>query len=192
MRNWGVYDSRVLPARKSAGSLRTIVGSWLEQAGYRLDDYQLEGHPIRLFDAQSRFAAPNVVLVGDAAGVDATFGEGISLALGYGDLAAQTIDDAFRTGDFSFSGYRNAVLESRMGRSLKRRAWCAKALNRLPYPAAQKLIWWHMGPVARWFIKNVLFKWGQPLPPLEVPGAVPPPHVPAGVPHAAPTPLRTR
>lgn len=186
MRNWGVYDSRVLN-RKSAGSLRSVVAEWLDQAGYRLDDYELEGHPIRLFEKHARFAAPNVVLVGDAAGVDATFGEGISLALGYGDLAARAIDQAFRQRDFSFAGYRQAVLASRMGRSLRRRAWTARLLNRLHFPAAQKLIWWHMAPVVRWYIKSILFKWGQPLSPAEQstigsPAAIPAPHTPAGVP----------
>jgi len=193
MRNWGVYDSRVLN-RKSAGSLRSIVAEWLNQAGYRLDEYELEGHPIRLFEKNARFAAPNVVLVGDAAGVDATFGEGISLALGYGDLAARAIGEAFRQGDFSFAGYRQSVLSSRMGRSLRRRAWTARLLNRLHYPLAQKLIWWRMAPVVRWYIKSVLFKWGQPLSPAEQaavdrPTVVPAPHAPVGVPHA---PLESR
>lgn len=193
MRNWGVYDSRVLD-RKSAGSLREVVSDWLAKAGYRLDDYELEGHPIRLFEKHARFAAPNVVLVGDAAGVDATFGEGISLALGYGDLAAKAIDQAFREGDFSFAGYRQAVLSSRMGRSLRRRAWTARLLNRLHSPLAQEIIWWRMAPIVRWYIKTVLFKWGQPLLPGEQPMVVPPvtvpaPHAPVTTPHV---PVTTR
>lgn len=197
MRNWGVYDSRVLE-RKSAGSLRSVVAEWLEQAGYRLGDYELEGHPIRLFEKHARFAAPNVLLVGDAAGVDATFGEGISLALGYGNLAAQAIDEAFLHGDFSFARYRQAVLASRMGRSLQRRAWTARLLNRLHFPLAQKLIWWRMAPAVRWYIKSVLFKWGQPLSPaelaaLERPAAVPAPHAPVATPKTrAESPTRVR
>jgi flavin-dependent dehydrogenase len=181
MRNWGVYDSRLIP-RKSAGSLRPVVAEWLAQAGYRLDDYHLEGHPIRLFERRANFAAPGVVLVGDAAGVDATFGEGISPALAYGEIAARAIDDAFRRGDFSFAGYRAAVLRSPVGVALRRRTFAARALNRLPYPWVQKLLWWRMAPVARWYIKNVLFSWGVPPEPLpsERPSApVPAPHAPA-------------
>ena len=176
MRNWGVYDSRVVD-RKSAGSLRGVVGEWLSGAGYRLDDYHLEGHPIRLFEPRLNFAAPNVLLVGDAAGVDAVFGEGISLALGYGDLAARAIDDAFARGDFTFAGYRQSVLASRMGRSLWLRMWTARALNRMRSPLVQKMIWWRMAPIVRWYIKSVLFNWGQPLAP-DV-GAPPPRGVPA-------------
>jgi menaquinone-9 beta-reductase len=192
MRNWGVYDARILD-RKSAGSLRSVVFEWMASAGYRLDDFTLEGHPIRLFEPHARFAAPNVLLVGDAAGVDATFGEGISLALGYGDLAATAIHDAFARNDFSFAGYREAVLASPMGRSLRRRTWTARMLFRLPYPIVQKLIWWRMGSIVRWYIKSVLFKWGQPLDPspegdprlapaADAPGTlVPAPHKPTKV-----------
>ncbi|HVW36453.1 MAG TPA: FAD-dependent monooxygenase, partial [Pirellulales bacterium] len=105
MRNWGVYDSRILPKRPLGPSLRPVVADWLAGKGYRLDDYKLEGHPIRVFDRRDRFSAPHLLLVGDAAGVDAVFGEGISPALGYGELAAAAIDDAFARDDFSFASY---------------------------------------------------------------------------------------
>jgi hypothetical protein len=192
MRNWGVYDSRTV-ARKSVGSLRPVVADWLEQSGYRLDDYHLEGHPIRLFEPKARFAASNVVLAGDAAGVDATFGEGISPAIAYGELAARAIDDAFERGDYSFSGYGASVLASPLGKSLTRRTSAARLLNRLHYPMVQKLLWWRLAPLARWYITKVLFNWGpnvgplpQPriaIPPFDVPGEpVPAPHVrPVGV-----------
>jgi len=196
MRNWGVYDSRTV-SRKSVGSLRPVVADWLEQSGYRLDDYHLEGHPIRLFEPKARFAAPNVVLAGDAAGVDATFGEGISPAIAYGELAARAIDDAFERGDFSFAGYGASVLASPLGKSLSRRTSAARLLNRMYYPLVQKLLWWRMAPLARWYITKVLFNWGPnvgPLPqpritippvavPVDAPGEpVPAPHVrPAGV-----------
>jgi flavin-dependent dehydrogenase len=178
MRNWGVYDSRTVP-RKSAGSLRPVVADWLERSGYRLDDYHLEGHPIRLFEPKARFAAPHVVLAGDAAGVDATFGEGISPALAYGELAALAIGEAFERNDFTFANYGQSVLASPVGRSLRRRAWAAKVLNRLPYPVVQKLIWWRMAPVARWYITKVLFNWGPHVGPLPAPH-IRPEAVPAG------------
>jgi flavin-dependent dehydrogenase len=197
MRNWGVYDSRTVD-RKSVGSLRPVVADWLDKSGYRLDDYHLEGHPIRLFEPKARFAAPNVVLAGDAAGVDATFGEGISPALAYGELAAAAIDDAFTRGDFSFAGYGASVLASPVGKSLKRRTSAARLLNRLHYPFVQKLLWWRMAPLARWYITKVLFNWGPnvgPLPPPHlVPAAIPPidaPSEPVPAPHVRPAGVRT-
>lgn len=160
-RNWGVYDS-CLPRGKTGGSLRPILARWLSAHGYRLDDYRLDGHPIRLFDARGEFAAPHVLLVGDAAGVDAVFGEGISLALGYGELAAEAIRDAFASGDYSFHDYRKRVLRSRLGRALKRRTRTARALNRLSYPPLQKLIWRRLGSAVRWYLEHFVFHWARP------------------------------
>lgn len=165
MRNWGVYDSRVLPKRPIGPSLRPVVADWLAGKGYRLDDYHLEGHPIRLFDRRDRFSAPHLLLVGDAAGVDAVFGEGISPALGYGELAAAAIDDAFTRDDFSFDTYRQRVLASPLGRSLSRRTWSAKQINRLSHPFFQKLMWWYGGPLIAWYIRHVLFNWAAPVSP---------------------------
>ncbi len=196
MRNWGVYDSRTVP-RKSVGSLRPVVADWMGKSGYRLDDYHLEGHPIRLFEPKGRFAAPHVVLAGDAAGVDATFGEGISPALAYGELAARAIDDAFERGDFSFASYGTSVLASPLGRSLSRRSRAARLLNRLPYPIVQKLIWWRMAPVARWYITKVLFNWGPHVRPLPATHAAGEPTIANNVqaesipgPHARPATVR--
>lgn len=165
MRNWGVYDSRVLPKRPLGPSLRPVIADWLAGKGYRLDDHHLEGHPIRLFDRRDRFSAPHLLLVGDAAGVDAVFGEGISPALGYGELAAAAIDDAFARDDFSFDTYRQRVLASPLGRSLARRTWSAKQINRLSHPFFQKLMWWYGGPLIAWYIRHVLFNWAAPVSP---------------------------
>jgi flavin-dependent dehydrogenase len=66
----------------------------------------------------------NAILVGDAAGSDPLFGEGISFALGYGRVAAKALRSAFRSGDFSFRDYRRRLLVSDIGRSLISR-WLA-------------------------------------------------------------------
>ncbi|HEX5447455.1 MAG TPA: hypothetical protein VFW87_26810 [Pirellulales bacterium] len=161
-RNWGVYDSCIAPGKRG-GSLRPVMAQWMEQNGYRLDDYRLEGHPIRLFDPRAALSAPNVLLVGDAAGVDATFGEGISFALGYGELAGSALVDAFRRDDFSFSGYQRQVLASALGRALSRRTLTARIANRFPQALVQRTVWRHLGPVVRWYIKNFLFYWAEPL-----------------------------
>lgn len=163
MRNWGIYDSRVLHKRPIGGSLRSVVSEWLAGKGFRLDNFELQGHPIRLFDRRDRFSSPHLLLVGDAAGVDAVFGEGISLALGYGELAAQAISDAFARNDFTFADYRQRVLASPLGRSLRWRTWTARQINRLSHPFFQKLMWRHGGPVITWYMKHVLFNWAAPV-----------------------------
>lgn len=67
---------------------------------------ELQGHPIRWFDPCAPLGRPYAILVGDAAGVDPLFGEGIGCALMYGQEAARAIERAFASGDFSFRGYR--------------------------------------------------------------------------------------
>ena len=107
--NRGVFDSRARPERPRV-SLKQELRQALEKRGCNLDDYPLKGHPIHWFDPHERFARPRIILAGDAAGVDPMFGEGISFALAYGEVAAATIVDAFTHQDFSFSDYKKRIL----------------------------------------------------------------------------------
>ncbi len=76
-------------------------------------------HPIRLYEAGRPLAAPGVVLVGDAAGVDPLLGEGISHALEYGRLAAVEIAEAFGREEFDFAGYTQRVARAPLGKMLR-------------------------------------------------------------------------
>jgi flavin-dependent dehydrogenase len=76
------------------------------------------------FSPRNRLAWPRLLLVGDAAGSDPLFGEGIAPALGYGQVAAQALQTAFTSGDFSFRDYRRQVLTSEVGHYLWLR-WAA-------------------------------------------------------------------
>ena len=76
--------------------------------------------PIHWYRPGARLAAPHAWLVGDAAGVDPLMGEGISLALEYGSVAAHAADDALRTGDYSGRAYQEAVDGSWLGVKLRR------------------------------------------------------------------------
>jgi flavin-dependent dehydrogenase len=67
-----------------------------------------------------RIAAPHVVLVGDAAGVDGLMGEGISFAFEYGRHAAAAVTRALACGHYDFGTYERAVAESWLGRKLRR------------------------------------------------------------------------
>lgn len=161
MCNWGFYDSRIAGGA-SGGSLKDLLREALADHGVRLEDHHLEGHPLRLFDPRGVFAGPSVILVGDAAGADAAFGEGISPALGYGDLAASALIDAFERRDFSFAGYRARVLRSPLGRALTRRGRVARTLYGLRAPGVHALVWRGMGPILRWFIRTQVFNWARP------------------------------
>jgi flavin-dependent dehydrogenase len=138
--NRGVFDSRARPERPKADLKETIEVS-LAERDRKLEDYKLKGHPIRWFDSNGKFAMPRVILVGDAAGVDPLFGEGISFALGYGKPAAGAIDDAFARQDFSFSSYRQRVLDDRLLSQLPIRTRLARMAYLLKYPRLVRLGW---------------------------------------------------
>ncbi|MGB3715374.1 MAG: NAD(P)/FAD-dependent oxidoreductase [Candidatus Promineifilaceae bacterium] len=123
--NRGVFDSRTQPKRPKANLVEELRDN-LADRDRNLDDYKLKGHPIRWFDKKGRFSIPRVLLAGDAAGTDPLVGEGISFALGYGDVAAQAIADAFEHQDFSFSDYRERILDHHLLKQLPTRLRLAR------------------------------------------------------------------
>lgn len=76
--------------------------------------------PIHWYRPGARLAADHAWLVGDAAGVDPLMGEGISLAMEYGELAAEAIVAATRRRAFDGHTYQRAVETSWLGRKLRR------------------------------------------------------------------------
>lgn len=158
--NRGIYNSRICN-KKSPLNLKNILHGELSRKNLKLDDYKLEGNLIRWFDANNVFSAPGLFLVGDAAGVDPIYGEGISFALGYGELAAVEIKEAFEMKDFSFSGYKNRITKHSMGRCLKRRLKIARLLYRFQSQSIQKLLWWHLGFMLKWYIEHFLIDWAK-------------------------------
>jgi menaquinone-9 beta-reductase len=156
----GIYDSNVYPVNTDI-SLRAALAEEFDRHGCRLDEYELEGHPLRWFEAKSAFSIPRVLLVGDAAGADALFGEGISIALGYGRLAARAIQAAFARQDFSFRDYRRAILRSELGKALQRRTWMAKIFYRLRSRFIQALIWRRLGWLVKWVMQTFMIGWAK-------------------------------
>ena len=147
MRCWGIYDSNIVK-RETRLPLRQILAAEMTAHGYNLDDYELKGHPIRWYASSSPPAMPRVLLVGDALGVDALLGEGISPALGYGRVAADEILRAFEKKDFSFQGYHRRLLGSRLGGALWRRTFIAKLFYRFKRARLQRIIWQKFGWLA--------------------------------------------
>lgn len=110
--NSGVYDSRVDPAGQRA-DLPSLL-----QLGLGRSPERLEGHPIHWFAPDNRFSAERALLVGDAAGAEPLFGEGIGIALGYGAVAAASVHSAHRRGAYGFGDYRRRLLLSPVGQYL--------------------------------------------------------------------------
>jgi menaquinone-9 beta-reductase len=138
--NRGVFDSRARPDKEKA-DLPGVLAASLDERERKLEDYTLKGHPIRWFHKNGRFARPRVLLVGDAAGADPLMGEGISFALGYGEVAAAAIVDAFARQDFSFGDYRERLLATPLFQHLWWRTRAARVAYLLNYPWLVRLGW---------------------------------------------------
>ncbi|MEW5986542.1 MAG: FAD-dependent monooxygenase [Chloroflexota bacterium] len=138
--NRGVFDSRARPERPLA-PLKEELRQSMAERGRDLDAYPLKGHPIRWFDRRGRFAMPRILLTGDAAGADPLFGEGIAFALGYGEVAAAAVVDAFGRQDFSFSTYRNRLLAHPLFFQLRLRTRLARMAYWLKWPWLVRLGW---------------------------------------------------
>ena len=74
--------------------------------------------PLWGYDATQRAAVPHVLLCGDALGVNALSGEGISPALWQGIMAADAAHDGLERGDLGFGDYAGAVRRATVGRDL--------------------------------------------------------------------------
>jgi len=154
----GIYDSNIHKMRPKV-SLKEALAEEFRQHGLELEDHKMEGHPIRWFDSRSAFSAAHILLVGDAAGADALYGEGISIALGYGALAAGTIRDAFARNDFSFKGYKATILRSELGKSLRWRTRFARFFYRLRWRRIQSLVWRRLGFIVKWLMRQFIIGW---------------------------------
>ncbi|HLF91659.1 MAG TPA: NAD(P)/FAD-dependent oxidoreductase [Anaerolineales bacterium] len=120
--NRGIYDARLWTHRPRA-RLPILLDKALSEMGTDLQQVKIEGHPIHCFTPDNHFSTPRVVLVGDAAGADPLFGEGIAPALAYGQIAARAIHRAFAKNDFSFQDYWQRIFFSQLGGYLLFRWW---------------------------------------------------------------------
>jgi flavin-dependent dehydrogenase len=111
-------------------SLRRTLKEFLSSKGISMDVSRLEGHQIRWFHPSSILSANRVLLVGDAAGIDPLWGEGISFSLGYGQVAASAIAHACENNEFSFLSYKKQLLEHELGKALMNRLQLADRLYR--------------------------------------------------------------
>lgn len=159
-RHWGVWDSRVLDG---AGHhpLRPLLEDLMSRHGFELHDHKLEGFPVRWYRPGIALSAPRVLLAGDAAGVCTFFAEGISIAIGYGQIAAESIARGFETGDLGFADYGPKFAKTPLGRALTRRWLLAHALYRVRSRAAHRLLWRHGGPAIEAIVKRYVFNWSR-------------------------------
>ena len=163
MRCWGIYDTNLL-ADEERPPLKEPLAREMSRFGFDLEQYEIKGYPIRWFSPRNQMSVPRVLLVGDAAGADPFLGEGISIALGYGALAAREIGEAFRRNEFSLAGYRRRVLRSALGRVLMARWIVAHIVYHLNWRWFQVLAWRILKPVVVLLAWIFILNWGKRIP----------------------------
>ena len=160
MRCWGIYDTNILASEKRP-QLKESLAKEMSRLGFDLNQYELKGHPIRWFSPENQMSVPRVLLVGDAVGADPVFGEGISIALGYGAIAAQEIRESFQRREFSFRGYRSRVLRSALGQTLTARWVIASIIYPMKWRWFQMLLWQFLKPIVILIAWLFVLNWGK-------------------------------
>lgn len=139
--NRGVYDSRLFRKRERS-NLPDIFEEASNSADRKEQNSPIRSAPIRIFSPKNKVSTHRTILVGDAAGVDVLFGEGISPSLLYGKFAANEILRAFENDMFSFQAYQKRLLVSKLGRYLLIRWLVANYLYRFgSHPFFTHLLW---------------------------------------------------
>jgi flavin-dependent dehydrogenase len=162
MRCWGIYDTNVL-ADNSRPALKDPLAQEMARHGFNLDDYEIKGHPIRWYSPQNQISVPRVLLVGDAAGADPIFGEGISIALGYGVIAAREIAESFQRGEFSFGRYKRRFARSSLGQTLYLRWVITNIIYPIKWKWFQILLWRIMQPIVLFVAWIFILNWSKRL-----------------------------
>lgn len=108
-------------------------------------------------------SVPRVLLVGDAVGADPIFGEGISIALGYGYLAAQEIQESLQRNEFSFRRFKRRFVRSALGQTLIARWVIAYIVYPIKWRWFQILLWRVMKPIVLLAAWIFVLNWGRRL-----------------------------
>jgi geranylgeranyl reductase family protein len=111
----------------SGGALDQLLRRRLAALGVHLEG-AARGWPAWGYQPSARVAGERVLLVGDAAGIDALTGEGIAVGMEQGLVAAAQIAAALDGGDLHFGGYRRALRRATVGRELALDRWLARLL----------------------------------------------------------------
>ena len=163
MRCWGVYDTNLLADNKRP-ALKEPLAEEMKRHGFDLNDYEIKGYPIRWYSPWNKASVPRVLLVGDAVGADPVFGEGISMALGYGVIAAKEITESIQRGEFSFSRYKRRLVRSGLGQTLFARWLITQIIYTLKWRWFQILLWRILKPIVLFIAWVFVLNWSKRIP----------------------------
>jgi len=104
--------------------VRARIAAYLTARGLDPRRYRHKQYAERGFEPGAEIAAPRVLLVGEAAGIDIATGEGIGQAIEYGAVAGPYLARAFARERFGFSDWRTTVSGHHLGWQLRIRHLC--------------------------------------------------------------------
>lgn len=132
----GVYH---LKYDGKAQDIRSRLAERLSARGLDLRQYRIKRFAERGFEPHLAYAEPRVLLVGEAAGIDAVTGEGIAQAIQYGAFAGEYLAGKLAEEDLSFADWAKRLAKAKVGFDLRIRHWL------LPY---------YFGRHRRWFERH--------------------------------------
>lgn len=123
----GVYhlkfdDGDVAPRGRADLDILAVLAARLRERGLDIARYRVKRFAERGFELHQPFAAPRVLLVGEAAGIDGLTGEGIAQAIAYGAFAGPYLAEKLCAGDFAFGDFTRRLARSSVGVELGVRA----------------------------------------------------------------------
>jgi len=128
--------------------------------GFDLDDLELQGHPNPVVQPKEPDVRTACGFGGDAVGADPIFGEGISIALGYGSFALGRSWDRSKMKIFPLSNTNPDCCEVSRSSTVVR--WLPlKILYRLRWPWFQKFFWRVLKPIIALFARLVVIDWAK-------------------------------
>lgn len=104
--------------RRSGGWLTDELRRGLAPWGVELPGKGTRGWPVYGWQPRGKVAAPRLVTIGDAAGIDALTGEGIAVAMEQAIVAGDQIARALERDELSFSGLGRRLRLAVVGREL--------------------------------------------------------------------------
>ena len=132
----GVYVIRNLGSDEP----KARIAAYLAARGLELSNYRLKQFAERGFEPGAELAAPRVLLVGEAAGIDIATGEGIGQAIEYGALAGPYLARALERDALAFSDWRRTIEKHHLGKQLAIRYGCYRAFYGRRRPTVEKLL----------------------------------------------------
>jgi flavin-dependent dehydrogenase len=129
--NVGIMHDPAAPSARALGgrAMAALLETALRRHGLSLPALP-RAWPAWGYHPGAPVAAPHLLCVGDAAGIDGLTGEGIAVGLAHGPLAGAAVAEGLRSGDLRFVDYARRLRRAPVGRELAIDRWLAGLLYR--------------------------------------------------------------